>query len=94
MNQESSNPIKPLDRLNCEQVFKRLDDYLDRELSPAETEMVREHLEICAWCAGAYDFQENVLSQLRERLQHVPAPTHLLSKVSLALAKARSDAPE
>jgi hypothetical protein len=40
--------MTPLSRYTCEEAFRRLDDYLDRELSSDETELVREHLEVCA----------------------------------------------
>jgi anti-sigma factor (TIGR02949 family) len=83
--------MNQLDRMSCEQVFQRLDDYLDRELTPRETELVREHLAICEWCAGTYEFQEGVLHQLKERLQRVPVPSRLLEKISLALKRERED---
>ena len=33
--------MRTVDKYNCEQVFKRLDDYLDRELTPPEMERIR-----------------------------------------------------
>ena len=36
----------PLDRMSCEEAFRRLDDYLDRELSPDEMRQVEEHLSL------------------------------------------------
>jgi anti-sigma factor (TIGR02949 family) len=83
-----------MDRFNCEQVFKRLDDYLDHELTPDEMERITEHLEICAWCANTYEFQAGILNELRDRLQRVPAPTHLRAKIAGALAKARAEASD
>lgn len=83
--------MNPLDRFNCEQVFKRLDDYLDHELTPQEMKLIEEHLEICAWCAGAYDFQAGVINELRQRLQHIPAPDRLREKVANALKKVRDE---
>jgi len=38
--------------VNCRAVRKRLVAYQDRELSPAETEQVAEHLGSCSGCAG------------------------------------------
>ena len=86
--------MNQLDRLNCEHVFKRLDDYLDRELTPREMELVREHLEICHWCASTYKFQEGVLNQLRERMQRIPVSARLLEKVSNALKQAQEEMRE
>lgn len=82
------------DRYTCEQVFQRLDDYLDRELSAEEMQLIREHLEICAWCAGTYEFQEGVLNALRRRLKRVPVSPELLAKVSSALKKAQSESTD
>ena len=42
--------MHPPDRFTCEEIFARLDDYLDRELSADEMRMVKEHLETCAAC--------------------------------------------
>ena len=50
-----------LSRYTCEEAFRRLDDYLDRELSAEEMTLVREHLEICAGCAREFNFEESVL---------------------------------
>lgn len=86
--------MNQLDRFNCEQVFKRLDDYLDRELTSQEMELVREHLEICAWCAGAYDFQAGVLKELKTRLQRVSVPDRLREKVFGALKKIQTEEPD
>ena len=81
----------PLDRFNCEQVFKRLDDYLDRELSPDEMRSIEEHLEICAWCASTYQYEAEVLEAVRKRVQRITAPSHLMAKISGALAKTSVD---
>lgn len=73
--------MSPHDRLPCEEVFRRLDDYLDRELSSAEMEQVRAHLEQCAVCAGEYRFDETVLLHVRERMSRVRAPAGLLDSI-------------
>jgi len=78
-----------MDRFDCEHVFKRLDDYLDRELAPEEIQLIEEHLKICAWCAGTYAFQENVLQEVRAKLQRVSASAQLRNRVTEALRKAR-----
>jgi anti-sigma factor (TIGR02949 family) len=80
-----------MDRYDCEHVFKRLDDYLDRELTPQEMKLIEEHLEICAWCAETYQFQAEVLNAVRSRLQRIPTSSRLLAKVSSALKKAQGE---
>ncbi len=86
--------MNTMDKFNCEQVFQRLDDYVDRELSPREMEQVREHLEICAWCAGTYEYQTGVLEAMKNRLQRVSAPTSLRSKVLDALRQEQTKPSE
>jgi hypothetical protein len=80
----------PIDRYTCEEAFRRLDDYLDRRLAPHEMQLVRQHLEICAVCAAEYKFDAGILAQVREKLQCLAAPPHLLAKISRALAEAEA----
>jgi anti-sigma factor (TIGR02949 family) len=77
--------VTRVDRNTCEEVFRRLDDYLDRELSPAEMALVREHLEVCAACAAEHDFEERVIQHVRSSLRRLSVPQDLLSRISSAL---------
>jgi anti-sigma factor (TIGR02949 family) len=70
-----------LDRTNCEEAFRRLDDFLDRRLSPDEMRVIEEHLAICAWCAREFNFEASVLHGVKDRLRHLAAPPDLLSRV-------------
>lgn len=82
----------PIDRWRCDDVFARIDDYLDRALSEAETEAVRRHLEQCAACAAEYSFESRVLDDLREKLRRVRAPERLLDNIISNLAKENPNA--
>lgn len=79
------------DRLTCEELFRRLDDYMDRELTPDESAMVREHLETCAQCAGEYSFESSMLRNVREKLRRIAAPSELMAKISKRIAQAERD---
>ena len=70
-----------LDRSNCEEAFRRLNDFLDRRLSPDEMRLIEEHLEVCAWCAREFNFETSVLEGLKRKLRQVDAPADLLSKI-------------
>jgi anti-sigma factor (TIGR02949 family) len=70
-----------LDRTNCEEAFRRLDDFLDRRLSPQETRIIEEHLEVCAWCTREFAFEASVLNGVKEKLRHLTAPPDLLSRI-------------
>jgi len=70
-----------LNRYTCEEAFRRLDDYLDRELSSEETVLVREHLEICAGCAREFNFEESVLRGVRTKLRQIDLPPSLQARI-------------
>ena len=73
----------------CDEVFARLDDYLDRELTPAEMEQVHEHLEACAQCAQEHRFEAGVLEGIKAKLQHLQAPELLVHRVTKLLEAER-----
>ena len=73
--------------ITCEETFRRLEDYVDRELSAEEMERVSQHLAACEGCAHEFHFQEQTLQALRNRLQRIAMPATLLSRISQALAQ-------
>jgi anti-sigma factor (TIGR02949 family) len=73
--------MTPLSRYTCEEAFRRLDDYLDHELSAEEMELVREHLEICAGCAREFNFERSVIQGVEEKLQQIDLPDTLQSRI-------------
>ena len=75
-----------LSRFTCEEAFRRLDDFLDRELSAAEMTLVHEHLEICEGCAREFRFEESVLNGVRAKLRQIDVPAALQARVLAALA--------
>jgi len=81
-----------IDRYTCEETIRRLDDYLDRELTPHEMQLVNEHLEVCAMCASEYAFESTALDRLRDTLSRIVAPADLMAKISQALERSRGDA--
>ncbi|HEY7681804.1 MAG TPA: zf-HC2 domain-containing protein [Gemmatimonadales bacterium] len=78
--------MHPPDRFTCEEVFARLDDYLDRELDQEEIRLVREHLETCAACASEYKFEAGVLDGVREKLRRLAVPDGLMGRITARLA--------
>ncbi|MGH7340556.1 MAG: zf-HC2 domain-containing protein [Candidatus Rokuibacteriota bacterium] len=81
------------DRLTCEEVFRRLDDYLDRTLSGDELARVREHLETCAVCTGEYRFEENLVAEVRRKVARIDLPPGLMERISARL-RPPGDEPE
>jgi anti-sigma factor (TIGR02949 family) len=77
-----------MDKLTCEEVFRRLDDYVDRELSEDEIRRVEEHLEICAYCAAEYRFEQSFITDVRGKVQRIAFPPDLMVNISRALSGA------
>jgi len=67
--------------LSCSEMVLRLDDYVDRELSPTELELVEEHLLECVVCAEQFRFEVSLLGALRERLHRISVPVDLLDRI-------------
>jgi anti-sigma factor (TIGR02949 family) len=74
-----------LDRYTCLETVRRLDDYLDRELSAAETHEVERHLEVCDRCLQRFQFEGAVIDQLRVKLRRVAVPETLEARLRQAL---------
>ncbi|HZH34496.1 MAG TPA: zf-HC2 domain-containing protein [Pyrinomonadaceae bacterium] len=74
-----------IDKLTCMETFRRLDDFLDRELSEGECQLVQEHLKVCRICEAEFQFEAGIWSEVRTKLQHVAVPTSLREKLSRLL---------
>jgi anti-sigma factor (TIGR02949 family) len=73
--------VTQLSRTNCEEAFRRLNDFLDRRLPPEEMRIIEEHLEICAWCAREFNFETSVLHGLKRKVRQLDVPAGLLSRI-------------
>lgn len=82
----------PFDVTSCREAFGRLDDYLDRELTPGEMEGVRRHLEICAMCAEEFRIEAAILSEVRTKVERVRMPPDVARRIQSALNRAREAA--
>jgi len=82
------------DRFTCEEAFRRIDDYLDRELSAEEMRLVEEHLEICAACTREFNFEASVLRQVHAKLERVALPSDLLGRILSQIDEERSPGGE
>jgi anti-sigma factor (TIGR02949 family) len=85
--------MRPLTRFTCEEAFRRLDDFLDRELGDVEMMLVREHLEICEGCAREFRFEESVLKGVRAKTAQIriELPPALESRVLAAIHGGHED---
>ena len=75
--------------MSCSEMVRRLDDYVDRTLSPSELEQVEEHLRECVTCAAQFRFEVSLIEALRERLQRITLPDDLFSRIRDRLASSQ-----
>ena len=75
--------------MTCDELLARLDDYLDRNLSPQELGEVESHLDDCVGCLQRYRFQRALLNGIRARLRRISLPPHLSASIKLRLDQAR-----
>ena len=73
--------MSALSRYTCEETFRRLDDFVDQELSPREMQLVQEHLDICAACAREFRFEASLLQSVRAKLRQIDVPGTLRARV-------------
>lgn len=83
--------MKTVDWLTCEETVRRLDDYLDRALSPSERAEVGAHLEVCGACARAFGMQERFVEEVREKVNRIAAPPALRERVMDMIREARKE---
>lgn len=75
-----------MDRLKCEEAFRRLEDFLDRRLSLEEATLVEEHLRVCEACTREFTFEASVLDGVKRNLRHLTAPPDLLARILARLS--------
>jgi anti-sigma factor (TIGR02949 family) len=73
--------VSDIDYRSCAQVFSRLDDWADRELSADDLEQIQRHLEICAVCASEFRIEGNLLRTIREKVRRIRLPDGLEARV-------------
>lgn len=71
--------------LDCAETFRRLDDYLDRELGPEEQAAVVAHLTRCAICAEEFAVERDLLAGIRDKLTRIRAPDGLVRRIMARL---------
>ena len=67
--------------ISCSEMVLRLEDYVDRELSPTELGPVQQHLLECVTCAEQFRFEVSLVEALRDRLRRRAAPGDLLERI-------------
>lgn len=76
-----------MNQYTCREAFSRLDDFVDRQLAAEEAGLVRQHLELCQMCAEEFEFESEIIRQVRSKVARIQAPPDLLGRISAALSR-------
>src|SRR5258706_6931285 len=74
--------------MNCTKARRRLDMYMDSELSLPENMEILEHLNICQACQGVFQAEEKLRDILKAELSEPQPPAALADRIKGALRKA------
>jgi anti-sigma factor (TIGR02949 family) len=80
-------------RMTCEEAFRRLDDFIDRQLIPDEMRWVQEHLAVCARCTREFNFELSVINGIRDKVSRIAAPSDLVARIASSLTRAGPEGP-
>lgn len=78
-------------KVPCSEVLEQIYVYLDREISEAECEEIREHLEECGPCLREYGLERAVKALVAKHCGCDPAPADLRSKVLVRIRQVRAE---
>jgi anti-sigma factor (TIGR02949 family) len=89
MNQPNNNsdvhPCGDMSEGHCREALERLDDYLDRDLTPHETSALEAHLQLCDHCTEEYGLRSAAQDVLRCKLLGEKCPDALRAFISARL---------
>lgn len=77
--------IAAADFYSCEEAVKRLNEYLDHQLTEEEHVVVFKHLEICKPCLRRFTFEQTLIMSLRQKVLRLCAPQPLREKLHALL---------
>lgn len=73
------------DFYSCEEAVKRLNEYLDHEMTAEERVVVLKHLEICRPCLARFSFEQTLVVTLRQKVSVLCLPPAVREKLFLLL---------
>ena len=78
------------DDADCAQALARVYEYLDGEMSPADYERIREHIDDCSPCLQQYDLDVALKALVRRSCQE-SAPADLRERIMVKITEIRID---
>jgi mycothiol system anti-sigma-R factor len=76
-------------KVPCSEVLEQVYYYLDHEMSDADCEDIREHLDECGPCLREFGLEEVVKKLVAKHCGCDPAPADLRSKVLVRIRQAQ-----
>jgi mycothiol system anti-sigma-R factor len=73
--------------IKCEEVLKRLYEYIDKELDENVTTEIVEHLKLCKYCCRHHDFEVQLKEMIQKSCFDKKAPDFLKNKISELLGE-------
>lgn len=70
-----------VDYYSCEEAVKRLNEYLDHQMTDMERLVVLKHLEICRPCLRRFTFEQTLVISLRRKVALLCVPTSVREKL-------------
>ena len=87
---EKAGECASADFYSCEAAIRRLNEYLDHELTEADRVTVLKHLEFCRPCMSRFTFEQTLVISIRQKISHLCVPLTLKEKLHSLL---RNDKP-
>jgi mycothiol system anti-sigma-R factor len=78
-------------KVPCTQVLDQLYAYLDHEISDADCEEIRHHLDECGPCLKEYGLEEVVKKLVAKHCACDPAPLDLRAKVLVRIRQVQAE---
>ena len=72
-------------RSSCDEVLRRLDDFVDHALGAGELRRVEAHLAECPACAEPARFERSLIQGIRTRLRRIVVPAGLREAIHTRL---------
>jgi mycothiol system anti-sigma-R factor len=73
--------------IKCDEVLKRLYEYIDKELDESVTAEIVEHLKLCRYCCRHHDFEIQLRELIHKSCFEKKAPDFLKNKISEILGE-------
>jgi mycothiol system anti-sigma-R factor len=79
-----------LSGIDCDQVLREVEAYLDQELSDERREFIERHFATCSPCAKRADFQQRLRDIVARKCGHAhPMPESLFVRVRMVIEEER-----